>query len=298
MKASEFDSLYRKEFERAKKYFGAPTDYVDVNYIKPGMEKRCGAQHVGYEWRGRDVIYFYFDRKPENVEYDEDIEFKQHRLDGPAYIDVETIEWFVNGKLHRADGPAVIRRGRDDEFWIKGRKWTKEKFLQHFDLKESKFQNLIKESTNLPLPDQRKIYDHFVKIYQRERAIALKIYDRATEVIGGVDGLFNYYRHGYLVMKLSDKDRRKTGADYLVTDKYHFVFSKGGSDKQYWVHRIDGPASINGSYAQWYNSDIIHRSDGPASVSAKQLPEYFINGKKWEKERYVKHFDDKDGFDG
>jgi len=51
-----------------------------------------------------------------------------HRTDGPAYITEAVKEWFQYGSLHRLDGPAVEWNNGDEEWWIRGVKYTK---IQH-----------------------------------------------------------------------------------------------------------------------------------------------------------------------
>lgn len=83
---------------------------------------------------------------------------KAHRVGGPAKIwgpaaiSPNFLGWFVEGKAHRTDGPAKIwgtsRRNNMNplyEFWVKGRQMTEEEFLAHFDIKESKFTNIMRE---------------------------------------------------------------------------------------------------------------------------------------------------------
>ena len=37
-------------------------------------------------------------------------------------------EWYQNGKKHRLDGPAIEIINRKKEWWIEGKKYTKEEF--------------------------------------------------------------------------------------------------------------------------------------------------------------------------
>lgn len=43
-----------------------------------------------------------------------------HRLDGPAYVDKDHIEWFKHGELHRIGGPAVLCSTCGYEWWVDG----------------------------------------------------------------------------------------------------------------------------------------------------------------------------------
>jgi hypothetical protein len=53
-----------------------------------------------------------------------------HRLDGPAIICKDgTQHWFLNGQRHRCDGPAIIRPNGNEEYWIKGKRVTKEQTM-------------------------------------------------------------------------------------------------------------------------------------------------------------------------
>lgn len=54
---------------------------------------------------------------------------KLHRRGGPAIISQSGYRaWVVEGRKHRLDGPAVESPGRDDEYWIKGQRFTVEAF--------------------------------------------------------------------------------------------------------------------------------------------------------------------------
>ena len=55
------------------------------------------------------------------------VEGKLHRVDGPAIIDGDRQEWCKEGKRHRLDGPAIID-GDVQEWWIDGVQYTKEQF--------------------------------------------------------------------------------------------------------------------------------------------------------------------------
>lgn len=299
MKVSEFDALYHKEFERAKRYFGDIV-HPDAYYVKSSLVNRCGAQHVGYDIVHPDVIEFYFDREPEGGgEYEEDEEFKLHRLDGPAYISNRQIEWYVKDRLHRTDGPAVVKRGKEDQFWVNGKKMAQEEFEKHFDIKESKFGKLVEA--------HRYIYDYFVTIYQREAKRAKEIMKRGKKMKQS-ERMYKYPSDysGYI---LSPSDKKKCGNVYLITDgSYHFEFfeeTRGTVPQDNFheflynkLHRLDGPAVINGSYVLWYQHANMHRTDGPAEVSHKKEPQYWINNKKMTKEEYQEHFEDEDSFDG
>ena len=51
-----------------------------------------------------------------------------HRENGPAIDSDGSRYWYVNGERHRLDGPAVILPGGYKEYWIKGRKYTKQAY--------------------------------------------------------------------------------------------------------------------------------------------------------------------------
>ena len=53
-----------------------------------------------------------------------------HREDGPALIDDTSTEWFFNGNLNREDGPAVIYREGYVEWWLNGKRYTKEEWFK------------------------------------------------------------------------------------------------------------------------------------------------------------------------
>ena len=58
---------------------------------------------------------------------------KRHREDGPAVEFANgSKQWWVNGKRHRLDGPAIEWNDidRPDEYWISGRQYSEEEFLQ------------------------------------------------------------------------------------------------------------------------------------------------------------------------
>jgi len=51
-----------------------------------------------------------------------------HRIDGPAFKNIDLEVWRHNGKLYREDGPAIIRKiskeypgGTNHEYWINGK---------------------------------------------------------------------------------------------------------------------------------------------------------------------------------
>jgi len=52
---------------------------------------------------------------------------KLHRIDGPAVINGDRLEWWADGKLHRTDGPAVIDGDRL-EWWVDGKEYTEAEF--------------------------------------------------------------------------------------------------------------------------------------------------------------------------
>lgn len=67
-----------------------------------------------------------------NIRYERwEKDFRLHREDGPALIDMESNlkEWWFNGQLHRVDGPAQIKENLA-RWWYKGKEYTKEKYFR------------------------------------------------------------------------------------------------------------------------------------------------------------------------
>lgn len=63
-------------------------------------------------------------------------EGKHHRKNGPAIIwNNGTKFWFLHGKRHREDGPAKEWSSGRKEYWINGKKLTKEKFKKYVSSK-------------------------------------------------------------------------------------------------------------------------------------------------------------------
>ena len=57
-----------------------------------------------------------------------------HRVDGPAYITLSGCEaWFQNNRFHRLDGPALIYSGGNVEFYIEGRQYSWNEFLEYVE---------------------------------------------------------------------------------------------------------------------------------------------------------------------
>lgn len=77
-----------------------------------------------------------FDYEPPSAFSFYDEEGLNHRLNGPSLIARHGVSWRVHGKLHRTDGPAVVSLAQGAiEFWVNGKKMTREEFLKHFDIK-------------------------------------------------------------------------------------------------------------------------------------------------------------------
>jgi hypothetical protein len=65
---------------------------------------------------------------------------KRHRLDGPA-VEKETSsgsyqEWWVNGKRHRLDGPAIVNGKYDSHYYVCGKEYDYNSFVQ-YNLKQN-----------------------------------------------------------------------------------------------------------------------------------------------------------------
>ena len=52
---------------------------------------------------------------------------KLHRIDGPAVINGDRLEWWVDGNRHRIDGPAYIS-GDYQSWWVDGKEYTEAEF--------------------------------------------------------------------------------------------------------------------------------------------------------------------------
>lgn len=53
-----------------------------------------------------------------------------HRIGGPAYKTPGDKKWYIDGVLHREDGPAVVLKDGTVEYWLNGKQYTKDKFLE------------------------------------------------------------------------------------------------------------------------------------------------------------------------
>ena len=62
------------------------------------------------------------------------VEGKLHRVDGPAYIDGNWQAWFMNAKLHHLYGPAYIN-GNYKAWYINGRIINQHEYI-HEEIKE------------------------------------------------------------------------------------------------------------------------------------------------------------------
>ena len=58
---------------------------------------------------------------------------RHHRENGPAVINGNRQEWWVNGKIHRLDGPAVITNNY--------KKW----YINGMEYNETEYHNKLKE---------------------------------------------------------------------------------------------------------------------------------------------------------
>lgn len=132
-------STYKPTDEEDAKYILDGARLVDINDYGNGLTFRD--KHLSIHRDGNKPAYII----PGQIEYG--VHGKAHRTDGPAHISNSFLGWFVNGKAHRTDGPAKIWHTNTHfcEFWVKGKKLSEWEFLQHFDLKESKFANMIRE---------------------------------------------------------------------------------------------------------------------------------------------------------
>lgn len=54
------------------------------------------------------------------------------------------------------------------------------------------------------------------------------------------------------------------------------------------LHREDGPAFISDTEKRWYVNGVIHREDGPAIEYQNGDDEWYINGKKFSFEEFLK----------
>jgi hypothetical protein len=53
-----------------------------------------------------------------------------HRADGPALEGEGVREWYLNNKRHRTDGPAIVWKDGTEFFYISGKNYTREGFIQ------------------------------------------------------------------------------------------------------------------------------------------------------------------------
>lgn len=143
MKKSELKKklsiLYKRELSIAKKLFD-PGFVIQANGNR--VKKKRGFSNNVNPKTGADFVQFteasvYFWKSGNTY----------HRKDGPAVIRRNYLAWYQNDVFHRTDGPARIGEFLDEEeFFINGKKMTREGYEKHFDIKESKFRKLVNES--------------------------------------------------------------------------------------------------------------------------------------------------------
>lgn len=100
---------------------------------------------------------------------------KIHRIDGPAYIDIESNSkiWYFENKIHRKDGPAIIDEEGTKEWWFMGKRnrengpaveYTdgyKEWWLNGVKYSEKKWNKIIKSIKKY----EKKIVNKYARIW-------------------------------------------------------------------------------------------------------------------------------------
>lgn len=130
-----------------------------------------------------------------------------HREDGPAYVDRYYNMWYRKGKLHREDGPAVVRKasvsGITGEYYINGRRFTKEEYEKHFNISQSKFRNARK-----PFGTPLEVDDH---VYESKFR---KLLSEMTEQSYWLDPKSHSLKKGNDHEVMVEKDPEWFGLDY------------------------------------------------------------------------------------
>ena len=91
-------------------------DYQLMEMIKDGKYHRTdGPARVSF--RDEEYISSLWDDNDDKAKYDD-------------YDNVTGEEWYIDGKLHRLDGPAVDWENSSLEYWINGKHYLHEEYLE------------------------------------------------------------------------------------------------------------------------------------------------------------------------
>lgn len=309
--AEDFKKLYHKYINEAHAIYDEAKAYERKQHIIPGeytllspeQKKKIGST---YMQGGSTGAKFFNDKK------------KIHREDGPAHIttlglywmknDVlhredgpasitnlsyrKVRRWYVKGILHRIDGPAVEYFDFDHpewaEFYVNGKKMTKEEFLQHFDLKESEIHDNESEYSL----SNSEWYDRFMGLFGKYSSEAREIVMKAFR-IRKLKPPFVNLKFGHVI--LPEVLKRKHGA-YAINygnkmTEFYFLDENGE------YSRLDGgPAEIKNGMLRWSIHGRTHKDNGPAVIYAAKFngAEFWVNGREMDKKEFEKHFDIKE----
>lgn len=206
---------------------------------------------------------------------------KLHRIGGPALIaptgkkagnsvslnripsfNCPTEQWYEEDKRHRLDGPAVVHLDGRQEYWIKGKPFSKLEWLL----------------------ETKQLY----KWVEKHRIFYTS--DAQGKIYHNPEGPAEEWSDGSKFWRLNGKQHRDNG--FPATE-----FSNGSKEwwedgvyfksinidgKKVFLNYNNGPKTTSASYVLEHHTDKKgnrHRTDGPAVISQDGTKEYYINGK-------------------
>jgi hypothetical protein len=153
-------------------------------------------------------------------------------------------KWYLNDNVHREDGPAIECAEGYKEWWLNGKAYTEQEFIQMTQGKE------------LSIAEIEELLGYKIKVVKMIEYTVQVYEDRTAWFLNG---------------KLHREDG--PAIEWMGGNKEWWVDGK--------LHREDGPAiEWMGGNKQWVLNGKLHREDGPAIEYANGYKEWWVNDKR------------------